>query len=195
MKRKWEEIQEAIRRVRQDKEPVSVDEIAHELHLTKEAVRRWGITGRRGVFLDMIRRPGNIWYTSREAFRRFAILCKMQDEATAETASPAETVKHATALDTASHNGRSYREILDAIRRVKAEGPVLLTELASEIGVQASELVNWIVRGINGHFLDGMNMGRAGWFSSRDAVQRFLEASRFDERSSSAADMQLSQSA
>jgi len=54
---------------------ISVEDLAREIRLTKESFIRWGLRGRRGVYLDIVEK-NDVWYTSRPAFRRFLEACK-----------------------------------------------------------------------------------------------------------------------
>lgn len=51
-------------------EPIRLDDLARELYVSKESLRRWGNRGRNGVYLDTAMR-GGVLYTSRAALRRF----------------------------------------------------------------------------------------------------------------------------
>lgn len=70
MRRSSGSIKEAVARLNKEV-LIPIEVIARELSLTKESVRRWGISGRRGVFLDVVHRPGRGWLTSRQALARF----------------------------------------------------------------------------------------------------------------------------
>lgn len=62
---------------------IPVHVIAAELGLVSQVLQRWIVNGRRGVFLDGLKRDGT-WMTSREAFERFE---EWSDSATASTES------------------------------------------------------------------------------------------------------------
>ncbi len=57
---------------------IDVTEIASELRLSKEALIRWGIRGRHGVWLDTAKRADGTWYTSRAAVARFLKACDLE---------------------------------------------------------------------------------------------------------------------
>ncbi len=156
-------------------ELIHIDTIATEMFCTKETVKRYGVEGSRGVHLDLIRREG-AWYTSRPALGRFVREREALDATTAQV--PVKSTK----LDDMRHEpplnseGRTRREILEGIRRVTADGLVSLATIAVEVGASEDEMVAWIGHGVDGHFLDGVYCDRTGWKSSREAVQRLLEA-------------------
>ncbi len=156
-------------------ELIHIDTIAYELKCTKETVKRYGVEGSRGVNLDLIRREGN-WFTSRPALGRFASERDALDATTAQV--PVKSMK----LDDLRHEpplfseGRTRREILEGISSTRSESRKPNGRLAVEVGVSEDEMIEWIGRGVEGHFLDAVYCGKAGWKSSRQATQRFLEA-------------------
>jgi hypothetical protein len=168
------EIREARMRLATE-ELISVWDLATELFLTKETVRRYGLEGSRGVHLDIVCRDGE-WFTSRKALARFVKEREALDATTALV--PVKSTKRTDLEHEPSLNseGRTRREILEGIRRATADGLVPLGTLAIEAGESEDEMVAWIARGVDGHFLDGVYCGREGWKSSRQAVQKLLEA-------------------
>jgi hypothetical protein len=70
MIRSREAIVAAVLRLNQE-ELVPLEEIAHELFITKESIKRWGTRGRSGVFLDVVHQVRKGWMTSRPAMARF----------------------------------------------------------------------------------------------------------------------------
>lgn len=67
---------------------------------------------------------------------------------------------------------------LAALRRITAEGPVPIADLAGELGACACTVVRWITRGKGGVKLEGFESCRLGWVTSRPAAARFLDALR-----------------
>jgi hypothetical protein len=156
-------------------ELIHIDTIATEMFCTKETVKRYGVEGSRGVHLDIVRRDEK-WYTSRPALGRFIREREALDATTAKV--PVKSTKNTDLLHDPPLNteGRTRREILDGIRRVTADRLVPLAILAAEAGESEEEMIAWIGRGVEGHFLDGVFCGKkTGWKSSREATQRFLE--------------------
>ncbi len=169
------EIREARIRLATE-ELISVWDVATELFVTKETLRRYGLEGSRGVHLDIVCRDGE-WFTSRKALARFVNDRNALDATTAQV--PVKSTKNTDLLHEPPLNseGRTRREILEGIRKVTSEGFVPLATLAFEVGVSEDEMIEWIGRGVEGHFLDGVFCGKkTGWKSSREATQRFLEA-------------------
>jgi multidrug resistance efflux pump len=68
---------------------VRADDLAKELYVTKETIRRWGNRGRCGIYLDTVIRGDGILYTSREALKRF----QKASEAKAEAKEKAGSMK------------------------------------------------------------------------------------------------------
>jgi hypothetical protein len=187
MKREKLEITRAVLRLANE-ELIPVDTVAKEMRITRESVKRWGIRSRNGVFLDVVQKADEVWYTSRQALARFMKAtnglaerpCSMSDSESRIRLEPPQRTKRQQSPK--EGEGRSYEDIMEAVRRVNAEGLVSATTLSAELGVRESELVQWITEGLDDHFLDGANLGQAGWFSSRRAVERFIEASNYDRQ-------------
>ncbi len=130
-----------------------------------------GLTGKRDVYLDTVTRSRGeerIVYTSREAMKRFVEQC---DELAATVGD--NYFVNGGGPPPVTESGRPHREILEAIQRVRADGPVTLATLAEETGIALFELLDWIRTGKDGHFLDRINKGHAGWFSSHATIERF----------------------
>ena len=77
MTRNRNEIVEAVLRLSCEA-LIRVDEVSWEMCVSKETVKRWGINGRRGVHLDIVKRDG-VWCTSQEALVRFSKSLAIKD--------------------------------------------------------------------------------------------------------------------
>jgi hypothetical protein len=66
-------------------------------------------------------------------------------------------------------------EIRRALARLAPEARLSIPEAANLLGVCPSCALRWVIRGYRGVHLDGGREG-AEWFTSREAVARFVEA-------------------
>jgi hypothetical protein len=70
---------------------------------------------------------------------------------------------------------RTPEEKKRAIRQVEADGPTPMCELVLVAGADERSLIRWATDGRSGCYLDAI-CRRGKWFSSREAVARFVRA-------------------
>jgi hypothetical protein len=171
MKRSAFELAEVALRLVTEK-LIPIETISREMHISRDSVRRWIMRGKNGIFLDGIEQVDEGWLTSREALARFqraktAAESAIQVEPSQRTKRPQEEK---------AGPGRDRRGILEGIRRIVADGLVSVSTLSNDSGIDECNLIAWVRTGVNGCFMDGINKGQAGWFSSFAAIERFAMA-------------------
>lgn len=71
----------------------------------------------------------------------------------------------------------SQAEVARVRARLENENRITTAEAAKLLGVKEFVLIRWIVQGRRGKRLDGVH-DPEGWFTSREAVERFQERNR-----------------